>query len=172
LAFEIDLTSSSSPEAVVAAIARDMHEWRESAIPDELRDKGIVQVEGRVHERGFKLYYVRRAFWGEYDFFELTGSVENTVGGGCQVRARCGKARGLHTILIVLAGLACAVWLSGGRAGAAVLLGMAAVVLLVRTVQDRAVTRSNDAEARYLAERLEQAVARAARPITIEAPAG
>jgi hypothetical protein len=166
----MNLLSTSPSETVLAAIKEGTAEAGESGTPDELRRFGAVGLESRVRGRTFHLRYVRKAFWGEYDFLELEGVVQDAPDGGSHTVARCGKARGLWASVGALVALATVIWLSGG-AGAGVILGMALVVLVLRGMQDHGVTRA-DSEAAYLAESLEKAVARTDRLAPAREPAG
>ena len=88
MAFRIALDSPASTETVLAAIQEETREWRESAIPPDLRAAGLVKVSSRIKRHRFTLGYEPTA--AGRTRFELVGSVTpwNT---GSRMESTCGR---------------------------------------------------------------------------------
>ena len=161
MAIEINRTSSASAVRVLEAIAVEGKEWRESLVPDELREAGILQVRTEVKRHTFKFHLVRRSQPGPHgDPLELTGVVEAQSDGRSVIRGSCGKRGNLQVVLalIGLAGIAAAIFAPEDLVVVAV-LGFGALVFVY--VNDHSVDRQGNAQARYLVERLEHALSAA-----------
>jgi len=146
---------------VLAAIRAHAGEWRDAALPAELRERGVIAVEARVRGRSFRLRYAAgyRRLGSDV---AVAGSVEPAAGGGSHVTARCGLDRSPYAPGIVLA-VGAALWASGAGPflAAGVVLGGVALITGGNAARERAITRESDAAAGFLAARLEHAVASA-----------
>ena len=153
--FLIERDIAAPASEVLAAIARG-GEWRESAIPNELKKQAVIGIDARVNRSKFLWSYAYSSYqrWGYY--LELWGRVEQSSNGGSRVVARCGYNRGL-TGLIVAAGVSAILmaffW---GAVGALVLVGFAVANAIVTLARDSRAASGRDKEANYLVERFEQ----------------
>lgn len=158
MAFDLTLDSPAPRAAVLAAIGEDGREWRESVLPAALRQAGMFQVEATIRGDEFVMHVAGGRERGPP--VELRGRVTDRPAGGSRVVARCA----LRPTYRWLAGLLAfgAVGLAyTDLTGALIVLGVAGLCLAIEWWRDERLTRSGNAEARYLAERLERAVAQA-----------
>ena len=149
----VELRSSASPERVLAAIHEEMREWRESALPKEIRSRAW-RVAARIQGSDFTLYY-ESASEAAPDIV-LRGRVTASAAGGSHVVATARLQKSYWISVAVLAAFALALWLAGGG-GALWLVGVAAMAALVGWVRSRRLP-GNDAEACHLTDRLRRAV--------------
>ena len=149
----------ASPPEVLDAIKANGREWRESAVPPELRREGVLQVEVRVRPPAFTMNYVRSRYPAEGGAgVQLRGRVTADSSGGSLIVAEAVRAR---TVLIgagVLAAIGVVFMVTGGRGGG-ILIAVAAAIAVLAVLRDR--SHSGDDEDRYLITRLEQAIAAA-----------
>src|SRR5215217_3838390 len=111
MSFANVLESPAPPDRVVAAIGARASEWRDSALPAELRERGVIAVEARVRGHAFRLRYAAgyRRLGSDV---ALVGTVAPAAGGGSRVTARCGLGRSPLAGGIALAAGA-AIWALG-----------------------------------------------------------
>ena len=160
LAFTLTLESPAPVEEVLAAIREESREWRESAMPQDLRALGHVKVSSRVKGARFTLGYEP----AEPDRvpIELVGQVV-AFGAGSRITATCGRPS-WWIGSAVFSGVGDVVVLSGGAGGLAAFL-IAAGLGAVCWWRHTSVSWDSGIEGRYLAERLEHAVARTAQAV-------
>jgi hypothetical protein len=92
MSFTIRLDSPASPEQVLAALREDTREWREAALPPELR-RHARRVAVRIRGEAFTLSYEYRREVGPD--VVLRGAVRPGDAGGTRVIAAAGLARGV-----------------------------------------------------------------------------
>ena len=154
MAFTLAFDSPASADEVLAAIREATREWRESAMPRELRSLGYVTVYSRFRGRRFTLGY--ESTLPERFPVELVGTVAPS-GVGSRVTATCGRPS-WWIGPAVFAAFGVLVMLSGGTGGAVAFL--AGVILgLILWSRHARVTWDSGPEGRCLAERLERAMA-------------
>ncbi|NUO64727.1 MAG: hypothetical protein HOQ11_02560 [Gemmatimonadaceae bacterium] len=157
MAFKVELRSGAPPEQVLAAIREHLREWRESVIPRDVWRDGVLQVVGTVEPPRFRMRFDRRWYRGKGgDPLALEGVVVPDGTGGSRITARCGEP-GYAVWIASIFGLLL-VWdlISSGSLSWTLVLA-AVVFLAIGAFNDRRVSR-DDRDARYLVERLEQAV--------------
>lgn len=158
MSFNINIQTSASPAAVLSAVQDDLREWRESAIPAEARDSGVLRVYGTVRGNTFRLWSGRRS--RSFTAPVLSGRVLPTPGGGSNIVARCApQPRALLGVPLVAVLLA---WnILAGADGSAIvdLLLLGAFFGGIHLVQSLAITPELTG-ARLLATRLQNTVAR------------
>jgi hypothetical protein len=159
MAFTLSLDSRAPVDAVLAAIREDTREWRESALPGDVRSLGHLQVQARIKEHRFTLGYQSTRF--EHTPIELMGVV-TAVGQGSRVDASCGRPA-WWIVPSALGGFGVIILASGGGSGSFLPLAAAAAVGLWLRSRHLVVSREDNLEARYLAERLQRAVASASQ---------
>jgi len=164
MAIELRLTSPMPPDRVLDAIRENTREWRESIIPRELWNGGVLQVVSVIRPPKFTIYYDRR--WQRSrggDPLRLRGTVQSLPDGGSEINVRCGArgpGRAIAGLFVIFA--AANLFLGGGTPWWIWLL-VAALVLAADDWNDRAANYS-DAETAYLVERLRQAIMQAGTP--------
>ena len=169
MAIVIEREIPAPTSEVLAAIARG-GEWRESAIPTELRKGAVIGVDAWVKGSKFRWLLVRTSYAGEVCYLALWGRVEESPDGGSRVIARCGYDRGLSWSLIAAVSIGVLITFSEGAAGLA-LPGIAALVAVIAFARNFRAVRGADSEANYLVERFEKILQPfTARPI-VRAPA-
>ncbi len=165
MAFEITLRSGAPPDKVLAAIRADLGEWRESKIPRHIWKDGGLRVVGEVTPPRFQIRLDRRWYAKPHQRLRLVGEVVPERTSGSWVHARVGRPGGAWSVLpftlLLIWGLV--------RAGSVSwsIVVVAVIFVAIGVFRDRAVSRA-DPEAAYLAQRLEEAVARAS--VAIVAP--
>src|SRR4051812_18251197 len=80
------IDSPASPDAVLAAIADDMRDWRDPRIPPTLRELGLLRLDASVSGRSFKIACLCDGRMPVRP--ELRGTVESGLNGDTRVVAR------------------------------------------------------------------------------------
>jgi hypothetical protein len=154
MSVRVDLHSSAAPDDVLAAIREAMREWRESALPAELRGRAS-QVAARIEGTAFSLFYESNSEVAP-DII-LRGHVGPDPSGGTRVVAGVQYSRSVWIGLALFTLIGVVLW-SEGRL-LALLVGAGLFGLYAWRESHR--TRGTDLEAAHLVARLEQAVAAA-----------
>ena len=160
LAFTLTLESPAPVQEVLAAIREETWEWRESAMPADLRARGHVKVSSQMKGPHFTLGYESTA--PDRLPIELEGEVV-AAGAGSRIIATCGRPS-WWIGPAVFSGAGVVLVLSGG-AGGLVAFPIAAGLAAVLWWRHAGVTWDSAREGRYLAERLDRAVARTTRTV-------
>ena len=169
--FPIEREIPAPAPEVLAAIARG-GEWRESAIPDELKKRRIIGIDARVNGSKFRWFYARSAYWMDgYFILELWGRVQESPNGGSRVVARCGYSRGLTGLLVAAGVLALPIAPVFGGSGALVLAGIAVATATATLALNSRAASGRDKEANYLVERFEQLLHLSTTSGSVRAPA-
>jgi hypothetical protein len=158
MAFTLSFDSPAPVDDVLAAIREETREWRESAMPEHLRALGHVKVFGRVKKHQFTLGY--ESTGADRVPVELTGMVSPSDHGS-HIEAACGRpswwiGSAVFAAVGIVTGLA-------GGSGGAIALTVACILGVILYARHASVSREASVEGRYLAERLERAIARTAR---------
>jgi len=153
----IVIPSPAPPEAVLAAIRDDGREWRESAVPPELREELRYRVEVRVKGDRFRLELPSRLEGPEN--VALHGRVSPAPGGGSVVHTWFRSSSPMFWVVIAGAG---ALTLFANLAWGLVLLAASALLGGLDQWRGSRLDEESSPVAAYLAERLRAAVARAA----------
>ena len=158
---EIIREVSASPDDVLAAVREDAREWRESAIPPALRKRGIVRVDARI-----RLPYVQlrpRLRAGDRRTVPiLRAAVIAAPGGGARIRGECGRRSGwLVPVALAAAAFPTVMWFGGDAESALIAWAFAFMALVWMLIAYLAPRNGPDAEADYLVQRFEQALAAA-----------
>ena len=166
---DFELHSSQTPAVVLEALHAHGGEWRESVIPRELRDLGIMAVECRVKGTICTLTY-RRSWYGAGARGQLLrgrATVE-TGGDGTKIRVSVGKS--LPEIRFTALGLVLGMPMLFALFGVAALwfLLLTSLVLVVVNLlvyawlqSDNGTLSRGEPEVDYLLRRIEEAVAHA-----------
>ncbi|MBD0319908.1 MAG: hypothetical protein ICV87_06230 [Gemmatimonadetes bacterium] len=85
----IRLHSTASPEQVLEAIREDAREWRESVVPETLRDRGMRRLLAKFSGSGFTLFMQTISDPGPENV--LHGRILPGHGGGSVVLVECGE---------------------------------------------------------------------------------
>lgn len=157
MSLSIRLHSAAPPEEVLEAIRRDAREWRESAVPQALRDRGMRRLAVKFSGSGFALYMQTISDPG--DELVLHGRVLPGDAGGSLVLVECGPPDGLRSHPAWFAAPGAILLLTGEYAPGVVLLGIAAAGVLLAGFGERRVVCGGDDVTRYLLARLESALA-------------
>ena len=168
--FVIEREIPAPASEILAAIARG-GEWRESAIPNELKKGAVIGIDTWVKGSKFRWYYARTRYRAQENYLELWGRVETSPNGGSRVIARCGYNRGLTGFMVGAGVIALLIALSGGGFGALVLPLIAVVVALVTFAWNSRAASGTDSEANYLVERFEQLLHPFITKASVRAPA-
>ena len=157
MAFTLVLESPASVETVQAAIREETREWREAVMPPDLRSLGHLQVASKFRAERFTLRY--GSTQQDRVPIELVGVI-TPLEHGSRIEATCGRPSWWigPTVFCALGGI---ILFSGGTGGlvAVTVGGLTGLFLHSRHV---AVSREG-LEGRYLADRLEKAVASVSR---------
>jgi hypothetical protein len=154
MAFSIDI-STGAPTSEVLQALRGAADWRESALPDDLRSLGVHGTFIRLKERRFVVGYEYRSVPPPV-WVELRGIVTPLATGGSRLQASVGLARGFWKGPLLVAAIGVWVWPSS-RWQALVVLAVAAALSAVFMRRHAHVTR-DDTSANTLADRVEAAV--------------
>lgn len=157
---EIIREVSASAGDVLAAVREDAREWRESAIPPELRKHRIVRVDARIRPPYVELRLRVNAGERGVGLAVLRAAVIAAPGGGARIRGECGRRRG-SLVPIALAALAFPTLMSfGGDVESAMIAWAFAFMALVWMMIGYLAPDSRpDPEADYLMQRFEHALA-------------
>jgi hypothetical protein len=161
----IVIPSPAPPEAVLAAIREDGREWRESVVPQELREELRYRVEVRVKGDRFRLALPSRLEGPEN--VTLHGTVSPAPDGGSIVRTRFGSSSPMFWLVIAGAG---ALTLAANLAWGLFLLAAAALFGGLDAWRGSRLDEESNAVAAYLAERLRAAVLRVPAGAVREVP--
>jgi len=168
--FVIERDIPAPASEVLAAIVRG-GEWRESAIPDELKKDRVIGIDARVNGSKFRWFYARSSYRMDgYFVLELWGRVEESSNGNSRIVARCGYNRGL-TGLMVAAGVIAVLAFFGGGSGALVLAGIGVASAIPTFAWNSRAASGRDKEANYLVDRFEQVLHRFTTNGNVRAPA-
>lgn len=157
MAFSIDISTEATTSEVLRAL-RGVADWRESALPDDLRSLGVHGTFVRLKDHRFVVGYEYRSVPPPV-WVELRGIVTPSATGGSRLQASVGLARGFWKGPLLVAAIGVWVWPSS-RWQALVALAVAAALSAVFMRRHAHVTR-DDTSARVLAERVEAAVSAA-----------
>ena len=158
MTFTLERDSPALPGEVLEAIRSDAREWRESVLPPKLREGGVYGIAARIQGHAFTLYYEGGSEgWPDVS---IRGMVTPLPEGGSRVSASVNLRRAAFAGPLVFAGMGVVVWISGGS-GAVAAFVIAAALVGVNLVRKQGLSRQGSPEARYLAERLEAAIAAA-----------
>jgi hypothetical protein len=161
MAFSLTFTTRASPADVLDAIKHRAAYWQESQTPPPLRDAGVLRVRAELRGQTFALDLDTMGLRGRgISYASLSGQV--TVREGCTVvEARVGLPKAFRRYpfgLLVMGAL----FLWKGTApipSAAFFVVMAMLLYAWYGAWDARISRENDTGARFLAERLETAMA-------------
>jgi hypothetical protein len=162
---EILRRSSAPREALADALREGLKEWKESAIPLHLRESGVLRVAGRVSSTQFELWLERS---GRPTTAGTLKSEFRISGNGSEIVAS--GTNSLYQAFMAPVFLAAAAFaLARGDAiwPFFVVVGLALVVGHWWARSDS----SDNAEVRFLTQRLDAAIARAEQATASQAPA-
>jgi len=146
-------------DLVLEAIRNDAREWRESALPEEIRRRGFTRVNGIVKPPFFRLWLHANGGRNEVPHL-IRGVVVEGPDGVTRIRGERGRdAVSPRTILATAAAAVPISWISGDLM-AIMIVPIAATVALLVSASQRA-SRRGAAEDEYLMERLAHALAAA-----------
>jgi hypothetical protein len=162
----LTLHSSQPPTLILGALRAHAGEWRQSHIPDELRQAGILAVECKVTRNSCTLAY-RRRWYGAVERaarLRLRAEIDPDAQGGTTVRVWVSReaqwrlaALGVFLFMVVaVALLRFSIWPVVGVA-----LGVTGLNYALVRDANRGLTRRSEPEADYLVRRIEDAVAAA-----------
>ena len=157
MAFHVAFESPGSVGVVLNAIREQTREWRESAMPPDLRAMGHLGVYSKIKGSRFTLGYESNHY--EHVPVELVGVVA-PYRTGSRVEASCGRPA-WWIGPAAFGGVGVASLLSGSLSGIWALSLGGACALFLRGRHEAVSYESN--EARHLLERLERAVASTTR---------
>jgi hypothetical protein len=163
MSIDVTLESPAPPEAVLASIRRLAGEWRESKIPQQLRDDRVLAIEGYVEGAKFRFAYMRRWYGRGEAELHVRGTVRPGDSGGSVVVVHSGTDPWLPTIFALAIG-SLAVWMLWGDSWRWVVMAMVFAMVAIVWVGEARISRASNPQADYLIGRIETAVAAAVAP--------
>jgi hypothetical protein len=157
MSVSIRLRSPASPERVLTAVREHAGEWRESAIPQNLREQGLRRVQVKI--KGSRFTLSMPTLSDVPDDIVLRCHVSPDGSTGSRVEGWYGPRWKVGNAAAVLAIPGLAFFFFGDRTLGLILLGMAGLGAVGDTLTERKVDRRESEIAQYLISRVRDVLA-------------